>query len=396
MKAYAEITVYPLASSTQEKRYLLCSNNQYYEASHATVELLTELQQCETQEEAITAYVEKKNGKYTPEQVELIISRFLAPLLSESQPKKHSFLYEKELFSAVAIDRFSDTFHFLFHKPYMLSVCILALFMDIYFFVKTDDLLVFDNQVNAYTLIGLSVFMLASSFFHELGHASACKHFGVRHGGIGLGLYLNFPVLYTDVTEVWKLNRKQRCVVNIAGVYFQSFFLILLLVGFFSTGNDMLRYMILIMNLGFAMTLNPFFKFDGYWLVSDLLGVPNLRLRSRELLSYWCKRLRRIPVAFTPYLLRIRKIERYGLLVYAVVVNLFMGYYFCCIIPLFIYHFVLSFPDEIQELIVYLSNNVTPPFTLLRNIIMQLLFAALIGYMGMKLFQSLKNRGKHQ
>ena len=54
-------------------------------------------------------------------------------------------------------------------------------------------------------MVGLFIFMISSSFFHELGHAAACKYFGIRHGGIGFGLYLNFPVLYTDVTEVWKL-----------------------------------------------------------------------------------------------------------------------------------------------------------------------------------------------
>lgn len=97
-------------------------------------------------------------------------------------------------------------------------------------------------------VVGLLVFMLASSFFHELGHASACKYFGVRHGGIGFGLYLNFPVLYTDVTEVWKLNRAQRCVVNLAGVYFQSYWLIALLTAFLLTGNDILRYLILIID----------------------------------------------------------------------------------------------------------------------------------------------------
>lgn len=107
-------------------------------------------------------------------------------------------------------------------------------------------------------IVGLFVFMLLSSFFHELGHASACKYFGLHHGGIGFGLYLNFPVLYTDVTEVWKLNRMQRCVVNIAGVYFQSYWLLALLIAFLLTNNDMLRYLILTMNLSFLMTLNPF------------------------------------------------------------------------------------------------------------------------------------------
>ena len=74
---------------------------------------------------------------------------------------------------------------------------------------------------------------------------------------------------------------------------------------FFVTGNDILRYLILIMNLGFAMTLNPFFKFDGYWIASDLLGVPNLRQRSLELFSYMWNRLKKRPIKQLPYLLQM-------------------------------------------------------------------------------------------
>ncbi len=166
--------------------------------------------------------------------------------------------------------------------------------------------------------------------------------------------------------------------VNLAGVYFQSYCLLGLLVAFFLTYNDILRYLILTMNFGFLMTLNPFFKFDGYWIASDLLGVPNLRKRSKELVGYLLRRIRKQPVKTTPYLLQINGVEKYCLLVYSILVNLFMGYYFFYIIPRFLYRFVLSFPDEMEQLILYLSNNVTPPFVLLRNIGMQMLFLALI------------------
>ena len=201
----------------QKEKYLLSYNGQYYEASHAIVELVEELQRYEEEKAAIEAYVRKKEGKYTPEQVREVIEKFIDPIF-RAVPKKRSFLYEKELFSAGAIDRFSDTFRFLFHKAYMMVVLVGMLALDTWFFFTTSDLLLFNNKVNIYMVAGLLVFMFASSFFHELGHASACKYFGVRHGGIGFGLYLNFPVLYTDVTEVWKLNRAQRCVVNLAGV----------------------------------------------------------------------------------------------------------------------------------------------------------------------------------
>ena len=395
MNIYKHIIIHQkLSTSTQEQRMLISYDGQYYEVSQGIIELVEVLQQHETESEAITFYCEKKKGKYTPEQVKGIIDKFVIPLFTPKISKR-SFLYEKELFSAQAIDKFSYAFRFLFYHWYMLAVLIIALILDICFFVHTPDLLLFNNKVNIYMIIGLFAFILGSSFFHELGHASACKYFGIQHGGIGFGLYLNFPVLYTDVTEVWKLKRGQRCVVNLAGVYFQSYWLILLLVAFFVTGNDMLRYLILIMNLGFAMTLNPFFKFDGYWIASNLLGVPNLRQRSLELFSYMWNRLKKRPIKQLPYLLQIRRLERYGLLVYSVVVNLFMGYYFLYIIPTFLYRFVQTFPDAVNELILYLSNQMIPPFALLRNIGMQLIFLGLIVYLIYKsIIPLLKRHGR--
>ena len=349
------------------------------------------LQQYQTEEEGIAAYIHRKEGKYTQEQVQQVINKFIKPLFAVKE-KKRTFLYEKELFSAVTIDKFSDLFRFLFNKVCMAIVLSITILLDMYFFLATDDLLLFTNKVTVYVIAGLFVFMLMSSFFHELGHASACKYFGLRHGAIGFGLYLNFPVLYTNVTEVWKLNRMQRCVVNIAGVYFQSFWLLVLLIAFLLTNDDMLRYLILILNLGFLMTLNPFFKFDGYWIASDILGVPNLRARSLELLSYWYKRICKYPIEKKPYLLQIRSLEKYGLLLYSIVVNLFMGFYFFYIIPRFFYRFVHTFPDKANELILYLSNNMTPPFALLRNIGSQLLFLMLIGYFLYRLVTPLVKR----
>lgn len=389
MSPFNDIVIHPLASSNRKERYLLSYRNQYYEATSPVVELLLELQQKPTREEAVSAYVNKKGGKYTSEQVEMIIEKYVIPLFY-TQKRKQTFLYEKELLSASDIDTFSNKLRSMFNKYCMIATFGLAFILNTYFFITAEDLLTFDNKVNVYTIMGLFVFMVMSSFIHELGHASACKHFGLKHGGIGFGLYLNFPVLYTDVTEIWKLSRWKRCIVNIAGVYFQSFCLIGLLLLFFFTQYDILRYIILMMNLGFLMTLNPFFKFDGYWITSDVLGVPNLRNRSKELFRYYYNRLRKRPVTFTPYLFQIRRKEKYGLLIYTLVVNLFMGYYFCYAIPLFLYQFLRSFPEELQELILYLSNNMTPPFALLRNIVMQLLFLSLIILMIVNLSRSLK------
>lgn len=102
-----------LSASVQEQRVLLSCGGQYYGASQPIVELVEELQRHETEGQSIIAYAEKKVGKYTPEQVRMIIDKFITPMFVPKE-KKHSFLYEKELFSAMAIDKFSDAFRFLF------------------------------------------------------------------------------------------------------------------------------------------------------------------------------------------------------------------------------------------------------------------------------------------
>ena len=380
MKEYEDIHIQTFSSASDEARYLIGCRGQYYEAGVVVANLITTLKEYGTEDEAIKAFLRNNNNRYTIEQIRDAIKKYIAPM-QENKGGVKQFLYQKEILSAGYVDRFSDALKLLFNKYIMVSVIFVALTLDAVFFLTTKDLLTFSNKVNAYTIIGLLLFMLASSFFHELGHASACKRFGIKHGGIGFGLYLNFPVLYTDVTEVWKLDRSRRCVVNIAGVYFQLMCIIPIIICFMLTDSDVLHYMIIIMNFGFVMTLNPFFKFDGYWMASDILGVPNLRQRSKEIIRYYINKLRRRSIGEMSYMQRMKKKAKWGFAVYAIVVNLFMAYYFLYVLPLFIYNFALSFPMEAKQLIMYLANNVTPPFALLRNIGAQMLFFALIAYM---------------
>lgn len=380
MKEYEDIHIQTFSSASDETRYLIGCRGQYYEAGAVVANLIVALKEYSTEGEAIEAFLRNNNSRYTAEQIRDAIRKYVTPML-ESKDGGKQFLYQREILSSQMIDRFSDFLRPLFNRYIMIGVIVVALMLDAVFFLKTKDLLTFSNKVNAYTIIGLLLFMLASSFFHELGHASACKRFGIKHGGIGFGLYLNFPVLYTDVTEVWKLDRAKRCVVNIAGVYFQLMCIVPIVICFMLTGNDILRYMIIIMNFGFVMTLNPFFKFDGYWMASDILGVPNLREKSKELIRYYISMLKSRKVIEIPDMLRMTKKAKWGFAAYAIVVNMFMAYYFLCVLPLFLYHFALSLPMEVKQLTMYLANHVTPPFALLRNIGAQMLFFALIAYM---------------
>lgn len=391
MKDFNKIEIQRLATSSKENCYLLSCNGIYYEANDSIVELIKALQSHDSKEEAISSYLKEKQGKYTTEQITKLVDNYISHILNKTTVLSNkTFIYQKELLPASTIDHFSDACSFIFQRLFMWIITIITLLLDINFFFSTNNLFQLNEQIGIYGIIGLLIFIVVSSFFHELGHASACKYYGLKHGGIGFALYLNFPVLYTNVTEIWKLNRKRRNIVNLAGVYFQCIFLSALLITYLITNNGIVKYMILIMNLNFLITLNPFFKFDGYWIVSDMLGVPNLRERSKELLTYLYRRIWKLPITGTPYLTQINKTERYCLLAYSVLVNLFMGFYFFYIIPKFLYSFMCSFPVQVKDLILYLSNEITPPFALLHNIGAQLLSLALIIYVLFNLIHSFR------
>ncbi len=377
MDIYKRIQVQKLDAASIDSIYLLINSDNYYEANRNIVEILTCLQEEDNMDSAILKYQNNYRKDMSYDEITDIIIKKINPILKQSKTKS-ALIWHKEIINNETLKKYSAYLEKLFYWKYIFIVCSIALTLDVCFFIHTDNILNFNNIANIDILIGLLIFVFVSSLFHELGHATACTKKRISHGGIGIGLYLNFPILYTDVTAIWKLPRKDRCMVNIAGVYFQCFILIILLSLYYEYKNDIIRYMILTINFGILFTLNPFFKFDGYWIVSDLLGIPNLRKRSKEYIAYL---FGAFPKSKKPYILKIRKRNRIIFVLYSLTVNMFMGYYFIYVIPYFLWNFFNDFPNEVHQLTLYLSCRITPSFTLIRNITSQLLLFALICYM---------------
>ncbi|MDR0866025.1 MAG: hypothetical protein LBO74_13985 [Candidatus Symbiothrix sp.] len=132
---------------------------------------------------------------------------------------------------------------------------------------------------------GFLLFILlqfVSVTFHEIGHASAANYFGAEHGGIGGGFYLFKPVYYADVTDIWKLKKSQRIVVNLAGMYFEFIFCFIVLLISSIFRNYTLTMTGLFIMICTLFNLNPFMRSDGYWVLSDLTNQPNLSSKSRK------------------------------------------------------------------------------------------------------------------
>lgn len=141
-------------------------------------------------------------------------------------------------------------------------------------------------------------FFLCSLVVHELGHAAACLRYGVVPTDIGFTVYLTYPALYADVSPVWELPRWNRVAVDVGGCYFQLLFGCAYLVGFHFSHYQPLRMAAVGILYAIMFSLNPIFKFDGYWLLADILDVPNLSRQPSRLVSYIASRMRgRVPAA---------------------------------------------------------------------------------------------------
>jgi putative peptide zinc metalloprotease protein len=134
-------------------------------------------------------------------------------------------------------------------------------------------------------LLVILALALAGTLFHELGHATACRYGGARPGRLGAGFYYVWPVFYTDVTDTYRLDRRGRIRTDLGGVYFNAVFALLVAAAYFRTGFEPLLLVILIQHVQAAQQLIPWLRLDGYYVLTDLVGVPDVLSRLRPILA---------------------------------------------------------------------------------------------------------------
>ena len=122
---------------------------------------------------------------------------------------------------------------------------------------------------------------LLCTLFHELGHATATHYYKAKHGGIGFGLYLYFmPVFFADVTDIWRLKKWERIVVNASGVYFALIFCTVLILLSVVLQSKVLFAIGSALAFKQLYNLVPYLRTDGYWIASDYFNQPNLMINS--------------------------------------------------------------------------------------------------------------------
>lgn len=196
---------------------------------------------------------------------------------------------------------------------------------------------------------------------HELGHAYTAKRYGCRVPTMGIALLVLFPVLYTDTTDAWRLrSSRQRLFVGAAGIITELALasLATFLWSFLPEGR--LRSVAFLLSttswvMAVMINVNPLLRFDGYYLLSDWLGVPNLQERA---FAHGRCRLRRLlfGVEEDPPE-HVSNAMRRKLIVYAWAVWVFRFFLFIGI-ALLVYHFffkllgIILFAVEIMWFII--------------------------------------------
>lgn len=117
---------------------------------------------------------------------------------------------------------------------------------------------------------------------HEMAHALTCKYYGCKVAGMGVAFMIFWPVLYTDTTDAWSLkNRKQRILISSAGVISEIYLAaICSLLWLLLPDSNLKSVAFLLSGTAWITSLfinaNPFMRFDGYFVLSDIFKVPNL------------------------------------------------------------------------------------------------------------------------
>jgi putative peptide zinc metalloprotease protein len=156
--------------------------------------------------------------------------------------------------------------------------------------VQTDGLLAPSNLFLLYAGV------VFTKIIHELGHAFAVRRFGGEVHAMGVMLMMMTPLPYTDATASWTFRSKWlRIFVGGSGMIFELFVASIAILVWAGTGEGTIHSLAYNMVFTASVTtvlfnINPLLRYDGYYMLSDLIGMPNLQQQATKQLTYVIER----------------------------------------------------------------------------------------------------------
>ena len=238
------------------------------------------------------------------------------------------------------------------------------------FYAKLPE---FQSFFNWYTIVYFWCSLAIVKVIHEFGHGLTAKHFGGEVHEMGMLLLVLTPALYCDVTDSWLLPSKwKRIWISAAGIYVECFLAAIATFVWFNTQPGLLNSLMLAtMFICSVNTIlfnaNPLLRYDGYYVMSDWLEIPNLRIKSTQFFIYlFQEKVLGLEVPVQNYMPRSRRF-------------LFVSY----AIASYVYRWVVTFS------ILYFLSQFLEPYGL-KSISYMLAIGSLIPLIGTPLFQVAK------
>ena len=233
--------------------------------------------------EATSALIEESKNRKLPLWKQLLHNYlfFRVPIFHPDRFLTATYPFVKRLFSQTA-----------------LWFLLISAFAAFYFTVQQFDLFA-ATFVDTLTLEGVAGYLVAliiTKSLHELGHAYTATHFGTRVSHMGVAFVVMWPMLYTDTGETWRLKRaKHRLGIASAGVATELSIAVFALLAWNLTPDGPLRNGLFFLAttawvISLLINVSPFLRFDGYYILSDTLNIPNLHQRAGDAAKTWLRR----------------------------------------------------------------------------------------------------------
>lgn len=330
-------------------RYILESGEKLFSINDVLFEILMEYKtECDYEKISIKVNTKFRNENLINKDiVKSSIIQVRNLILNDNNGQKNIYINNRfKIMKGRNADRIYGVFSFLYNKDLFAILSTIFTIVSIFFFsvneigFKEAYITIYES-FNVKTIMTSYLFFFIIIFLHEVGHATAAYYFGEKPKEIGFGIYFIFPVLYTDTTNIWKLNKRDRIVVNLGGIYMQLIINVLLIGLFYILDGNILVKVLIIMNtISMIASFNPFFRYDGYWIYSDWFKISNLKYKTSEITKMILLRPKKI-------LKNLKNINK-PLLIYALLNIIF----WVIVTILLMKHFIINLKNIYERIII--------------------------------------------
>ncbi|MEI4800960.1 peptidase [Bacillus sp. NPDC077411] len=229
-------------------------------------------------------------GHITISELEELINGHLLPkgilVGSEKRASHHSAItFRIAIFHASRLQKASQYFKFVFSwgALFLFCICFSISLIHYFFQINTENIA---NTFGSVSKFFIAIFLLLFSIIiHEFGHIVAAYRYGIKPKDVGAGLYMMRPVLFVDLSDAWRLPRKYRVIIDLGGIYFELWIFIFLELCYWISGYQELFVANQFILITVLYNLYPFLQYDGFWALTDILGIANLHTRTFKLVK---------------------------------------------------------------------------------------------------------------